>query len=407
MHREGLSDEFADVSVALFVKHQHRRSGSAERAAEQTGSAQAQDFGEAGNELGTERLVQAVIERGRESRRVAGGYRGDEQSGALDVEGGIGARVDVGEHGARFLRGESEVRHHNGNPEVSGHGKANSPRIASGFDGAGDYRTHDARGHVIRMTFDAGGFVENAGGLPVESKQARANDDTRGDRGRAGAEAFTQGNLIDNLQIGRRQGLMDAAGHSESGLPDEVVFAAGDEGCVAAGATDGQPVGGSKSAREINLKGDAKSIEAGTEIGAGAGNAKGGDGSQTAIIQSRARWLEKWWSDAGTSRKITLMAAPRYLCSHLVRLTAGGREQWVNLEEIWRDGAVMECEEAVAAGVGATIAADGARFSGRVTRVESHEFGWTVEVALSLLTPWSMERWTPEHALELAKYPPR
>lgn len=100
------------------------------------------------------------------------------------------------------------------------------------------------------------------------------------------------------------------------------------------------------------------------------------------------------------SRKMAVMAAPRYLCSQLVRLIAGDREQWVTLEEIWRNGAVLECEEAVPAGVSAGITAPGVVFSGHVAAVEPHEFGWRVEFEFSPLTLWSPDLWLPEHALD-------
>jgi hypothetical protein len=97
------------------------------------------------------------------------------------------------------------------------------------------------------------------------------------------------------------------------------------------------------------------------------------------------------------------MAAPRYLCSHLVRLFVDGHEQWVNLEEIWEGGAVLECEEAVTAGAFAKVLAEEAVFAGRIKAAEAHEFGWRVEIEFSPLTQWTIERWKPEHALDPAK----
>lgn len=96
---------------------------------------------------------------------------------------------------------------------------------------------------------------------------------------------------------------------------------------------------------------------------------------------------------------------PHYLCSHLVRLRisdADATEQWANLEEIWGSGAVLECEEDVNPGTTAKISADNVSFSGRVTATERHEFGWRIEITFSPLTPWTIERWSPEHALNLA-----
>jgi hypothetical protein len=101
---------------------------------------------------------------------------------------------------------------------------------------------------------------------------------------------------------------------------------------------------------------------------------------------------------------MALMDTPRYLCSQLVRLlisdSSGHREQWANLEEIWSSGAVLECEEEVASGSSAKISCDEVTFAGRVAAVERHVFGWTVEMAFSPLTPWTIERWRPEHALD-------
>ena len=104
------------------------------------------------------------------------------------------------------------------------------------------------------------------------------------------------------------------------------------------------------------------------------------------------------------------MNTPRYLCSQLVRLvvseppgtdTGGDRaERWVNLEEIWGDGAVLGCEDEVANGALVLILSDDLSFEGQVTGVKQEETGWRVEVALSALTPWSIEQWRPEHALD-------
>lgn len=93
------------------------------------------------------------------------------------------------------------------------------------------------------------------------------------------------------------------------------------------------------------------------------------------------------------------MATPRYLCSHLVRLVAEGREQWVNLEEIWESGAVLECEEPVDNGLQVEILAGETSFEGHATEVEQHEFGWRLTMTFSPLTPWKIELWRPEHTL--------
>jgi hypothetical protein len=90
---------------------------------------------------------------------------------------------------------------------------------------------------------------------------------------------------------------------------------------------------------------------------------------------------------------------PHYLCSQLVELFSGGKTQWVNLEEIWRDGALLECEEAVAIGAEAAILAGEAQLRGVVSRVDQDEFGWQAEVTFSDGAVWSIETWKPSHLL--------
>lgn len=91
----------------------------------------------------------------------------------------------------------------------------------------------------------------------------------------------------------------------------------------------------------------------------------------------------------------------RYLCSDLVVLKSAAGESTVNLEEIWAAGAILDAEEAVAEGTSVVIRGGGHGFSGRVVRVDPHEFGWFVEIEFSPLTPWSAERFMPRHLLEL------
>jgi hypothetical protein len=95
----------------------------------------------------------------------------------------------------------------------------------------------------------------------------------------------------------------------------------------------------------------------------------------------------------------------RYLCSHLVRLIADGREQWANLEEIWETGAVLDCEAEVAPNAAASFRADDVSFTGRIAKVDKDRFGWRVELELSSETPWSIERWKPEHSLDPGTLP--
>jgi len=95
------------------------------------------------------------------------------------------------------------------------------------------------------------------------------------------------------------------------------------------------------------------------------------------------------------------MSSARYLCSQLVRLALPDLpEQWVTLEEIWDDGAMLECEAEVELRASATISADEVSFTGRITAVDRHEFGWRVEITFSPSTPWTVEKWLPEHAID-------
>jgi hypothetical protein len=94
------------------------------------------------------------------------------------------------------------------------------------------------------------------------------------------------------------------------------------------------------------------------------------------------------------------MSAPRYLCSDLVTLRIGAVESTVNLEEIGRDGAAIESEDAIVEGEKAELRCGPVFFSGKVTQVERHEFGWRAEIEFSPLTPWSAEQFRPQHMLD-------
>jgi hypothetical protein len=94
------------------------------------------------------------------------------------------------------------------------------------------------------------------------------------------------------------------------------------------------------------------------------------------------------------------MSAPRYLCSDLVTLRIGAAESTVNLEEIGRDGAAIESEDPIVDGVKVEVRCGAVFFSGKVTEVERHEFGWRAEIEFSPLTPWSPEQFRPRHMLD-------
>ncbi|HWF06912.1 MAG TPA: hypothetical protein VG297_00535 [Bryobacteraceae bacterium] len=61
---------------------------------------------------------------------------------------------------------------------------------------------------------------------------------------------------------------------------------------------------------------------------------------------------------------------------------------------------MLESEQAVEEGSRVEIRCGTAFFSGLVTGVEKHEFGWRVEVEFSPMTPWTPEEFQPEHLLD-------
>ncbi|HEY4088790.1 MAG TPA: hypothetical protein VGM43_22825 [Bryobacteraceae bacterium] len=96
------------------------------------------------------------------------------------------------------------------------------------------------------------------------------------------------------------------------------------------------------------------------------------------------------------------MESRRYLCSQLAKLTLDGQAQWVNIEEIWETGVILESEAVVIEGTDASLSVEGASFQGRLTSVQQEEFGWRVEMEFSPETPWSPELWRPDHLLDPA-----
>jgi hypothetical protein len=96
----------------------------------------------------------------------------------------------------------------------------------------------------------------------------------------------------------------------------------------------------------------------------------------------------------------------RYLCSQLVALRCGGETRTVNLEEIWESGAIFETEEPVSSSGWAEFRCGGFTLCGRLTRTEPHEFGWRIEMEFSPLTPWSPERFRPDHLLDPSEIGP-
>jgi len=92
----------------------------------------------------------------------------------------------------------------------------------------------------------------------------------------------------------------------------------------------------------------------------------------------------------------------RYLCSELVVLRTVAGESVVNLEEIWREGAVFESENPLEAGWKVELQCGGMRLHGVAAEVELHDFGCRVEMQFSPLTLWDPERFAPKHLLDLS-----
>jgi hypothetical protein len=108
----------------------------------------------------------------------------------------------------------------------------------------------------------------------------------------------------------------------------------------------------------------------------------------------------------GGLRRVNLMNSQRYLCSHLVILKNNSRTPaanlFANLEEIWATGALLEAEEPIDVGAKIELRGGTATFAGQVVHAEHDETGWRLEVEFSPLTPWSVEKFTPEHLLDLS-----
>jgi hypothetical protein len=101
------------------------------------------------------------------------------------------------------------------------------------------------------------------------------------------------------------------------------------------------------------------------------------------------------------------MTPPRYLCSHLVTLCCNGREIGAILEEIWREGAVLECDEEPQTEGHIEMQCGPAFFGGTLKAPEKHAFGWRVEMAFSPETPWSEQIFRPDHMLDPESLQPR
>jgi hypothetical protein len=97
------------------------------------------------------------------------------------------------------------------------------------------------------------------------------------------------------------------------------------------------------------------------------------------------------------------MKPQRFLCSQLIGLRNNSVESFVNLEEIWENGAVLESEQPVQEGSKVEMRCGAAFFAGRIVQVERHEVGWRFEVEFSPMTPWNREKFQPEHLLDVSQ----
>jgi hypothetical protein len=102
---------------------------------------------------------------------------------------------------------------------------------------------------------------------------------------------------------------------------------------------------------------------------------------------------------------IAEMAPVRYLCSHLMTVRWEEGAIVANLEEISATGAVLESEVELPAGTTVELRSGATYFEGEIQKAEEHDFGWRITVELSPFTPWSVERFRPEHLLDLTTLP--
>lgn len=92
----------------------------------------------------------------------------------------------------------------------------------------------------------------------------------------------------------------------------------------------------------------------------------------------------------------------RFLCSELVNVKWSDsrgcqQESVVNLEEIWRDGAVLQFEVPPDAGMPVSMTGSGPAFCGVVKSFTQDCGGYLVEVEFAEDCRWSREEYEPEH----------
>src|ERR1700744_4787916 len=90
----------------------------------------------------------------------------------------------------------------------------------------------------------------------------------------------------------------------------------------------------------------------------------------------------------------------RFLCSDLVVLTVDGQARYVNLEEIWKTGAVVESEQSATLAARGALRAAGGTLESDVERVDQHEYGYRLEIRF-VDREWTPELFSPAHLTDL------
>ncbi len=93
--------------------------------------------------------------------------------------------------------------------------------------------------------------------------------------------------------------------------------------------------------------------------------------------------------------------SPRYLCSDLLRVRGpGGWSGWVNLEEIWDRGAVLESESPIELQQKLLLQKQGGKIWGAVEECAEHAFGYRIQVKFLFDQKWSPALFRPEHLFD-------
>ncbi len=159
MRSKDLSHQIADFLVATLVEHQDRRTGAAQRAAEQSGRSQLYHLLQSRYERVAIRLMQPILKRSRKCTGGSGGEGSDQQRAALDIEQRVLARVAVRQYSARLGRRQAKVRHHHSNPVDGRQPQPHCTGHATGIDSGRDDGSQNAGRHIIRMALNLSSFV--------------------------------------------------------------------------------------------------------------------------------------------------------------------------------------------------------------------------------------------------------